>query len=56
VEQQGGRVHKTFKGKLKPSPQQERGLECVLTLCHHVYNAAVGCGVVVYTGLSVRWR
>jgi putative transposase len=35
-------VRKTFKYKLKPSPQQERELERVLALCRHVYNAAVG--------------
>jgi putative transposase len=40
MEQQS--VRKTFKYKLKPTPEQERGLERVLMLCRHVYNAAVG--------------
>jgi putative transposase len=35
-------IRKTFKYKLKPSPEQERELERALTLCRHVYNAAVG--------------
>jgi putative transposase len=35
-------VHKTFRYKLKPSPEQERELERVLMLCRHIYNAAVG--------------
>src|SRR5215467_8476529 len=34
-------VHKTFKFKLKPTPQQERVLEGTLRLCRHVYNAAI---------------
>jgi hypothetical protein len=38
MEQQ--RIRKTFKYKLKPAPEQERGLERVLMLCCHVYNAA----------------
>jgi putative transposase len=40
MEQQG--LRKTFKYKLKPTPEQERLLERTLTLCRHVYNAAVG--------------
>jgi putative transposase len=35
-------IRKTFKYKLKPTPQQERELERVLALCRHIYNAAVG--------------
>jgi putative transposase len=35
-------VHKTYKYKLKPTPEQERMLERTLILCRHVYNAAVG--------------
>src|SRR5690242_13171325 len=34
-------VHKTYKYKLKPTPEQERELERVLMLCRHVYNAAI---------------
>jgi putative transposase len=49
------RVYKTYKYKLKPTPQQERDLERILMLCRSVYNAAVGerreawqrCGVSV---------
>jgi putative transposase len=39
-EQQG--VRKTYKYKLKPTPHRERLLERALTLCRHLYNAAVG--------------
>ena len=35
-------VRKTFKYKLKPTPEQERVLERTLMLCRHVYNAAIG--------------
>ena len=35
-------VRKTYKYKLKPTPEQERTLERTLMLCRHVYNAAVG--------------
>src|SRR6476646_4807554 len=53
MEQQA--VRKTFKFKLKPTPEQERVLDRTLMLCRHVYNAAVGerreawqkCGVSV---------
>jgi len=53
MEQHG--LRKTFKYKLKPTPEQERLLERTLMLCRHVYNAAVGerreawrmCGVSV---------
>ncbi|HEY7021227.1 MAG TPA: transposase, partial [Ktedonobacterales bacterium] len=42
MEQQGGSIHKTFKYKLKPTPEQERALDRTVMLCRHVYNAAVG--------------
>jgi putative transposase len=53
MEQQS--VRKTFKYKLNPTPEQERLLQRALTLCRHVYNAAIGerreawrlCGVSV---------
>jgi len=32
---------KTFKYKLNPTPEQERGLERVLVLCRHLYNVAL---------------
>src|SRR5262245_60959569 len=35
-------VRKTYKYKLKPTPEQERVLGRALMLCHHVYNAAIG--------------
>jgi putative transposase len=41
MEQQCSSVRKTYKYKLKPSPQQEEELERVLMLCRHVYKAAV---------------
>jgi putative transposase len=34
-------VRKTFKYKLKPTPDQERVLDRTLMLCRHVYNAAI---------------
>jgi Helix-turn-helix domain len=33
-------VRKTFKYKLKPTPQQEWELERVLLLCRHLHNTA----------------
>jgi putative transposase len=42
MEQQDSSVRKTYKYKLKPSPQQEQELERVLLLCRHIYNAAIG--------------
>ena len=35
-------VRKTFKYRLKPTPEQEPLLERTVMLCRHVYNAAVG--------------
>jgi putative transposase len=35
-------VRKTYKYKLKPTPEQERVLGRTLMLCRHVYNAAIG--------------
>ena len=40
MEQQG--IRKTFKYKLKPTPDQKCMLEHTLMLCRHAYNAAVG--------------
>ena len=48
-------MRKTFKFKVKPTPEQERMLDRTLMLCRHVYNAAEGerreawqkCGVSV---------
>jgi putative transposase len=34
-------VRKTFKFKLKPTPEQELALDRTLMLCRHVYNAAI---------------
>jgi putative transposase len=34
-------IRKTFKYKLRPTPQQERELERVLLLCRHLYNTAL---------------
>ena len=39
MEQQS--IRKTYKYKLKPTPEQERTLERTLMLCRHVYNAAI---------------
>jgi len=35
-------LRKTFKYKLKPTPEQERLLDRTLMFCRHVYNAAIG--------------
>jgi transposase len=35
------RVRKTFKYKLKPTPEQERELERVLWQCRRLYNTAL---------------
>ena len=35
-------VRKTYKYKLKPTAEQVRALERTLTLCRHIYNAAIG--------------
>jgi putative transposase len=35
-------IRKTYKYKLKPTPDQERVLERTLMLCRHVHNAAIG--------------
>jgi putative transposase len=35
-------MRKTYKYKLKPTPEQERLLDRTLMLCRHVYNAAIG--------------
>ena len=35
-------VRKMYKYKLNPTLEQQRLIERVLTLCRHVYNAAVG--------------
>ncbi len=40
MEQQS--IRKTFKYKLKPTPEQERLLERTVMLCRHIYNAAIG--------------
>jgi putative transposase len=34
-------VHKTFKYKLMPTPEQERAMECVLWRCRELYNAGL---------------
>ncbi|HEV8191837.1 MAG TPA: transposase [Ktedonobacterales bacterium] len=36
------RIHKTYKYKLKPTPEQACMLERTVLLCRYVYNAAVG--------------
>src|SRR5262245_40135348 len=41
-------VHKTYKYKLNPSPQQERELGRVLRLCRSLYNTALEQRIVAY--------
>ena len=35
-------LRKSYKYKLKPTPEQARILDRTLMLCCHVYNAAIG--------------
>jgi putative transposase len=55
MEQQS--IHRSFKFKLKPTPEQERVLERTLMLCRHVYNAAIGERHEAYRmrGISVTY-
>src|SRR6476469_4181075 len=39
MEQQ--RIHKTYKYRLMPTPEQERGLEDILWRCRELYNAGL---------------
>src|SRR5215813_8020529 len=39
--QMSGTIRKRFKYKLKPRPEQERALACVVRRCHERYNAAL---------------
>ncbi len=39
---EGQTTRKSYKYKLKPTPEQARQLERTLMLCRHVYNAAIG--------------
>jgi hypothetical protein len=32
-------IRKTFKYKLKPTPAQERAMDCVVRRCRELYNA-----------------
>jgi hypothetical protein len=42
MEQQGARtLHKTFKYKLLPTPEQAQALESVVWRCRELYNAGV---------------
>ena len=38
----GQTARKTYKFKLKPTPEQAQSLDRMLMLCRHVYNAAIG--------------
>ena len=57
VEQQSGSIRKTYKYKLKPTPEQERMLDRTLMLCRHIYNAALGERREAYRmrGVSVNY-
>ncbi len=50
-------IHKTYKYKLKPTPEQERMLDRTLMLCRHIYNAALGERREAYRmrGVSVNY-
>src|SRR5690348_1033338 len=55
MEQQS--MRKTYKYKLKPTPEQERVLGRALMLCRHIYNAAVGerCEAWQECGVSISY-
>jgi putative transposase len=46
-------LRKTFKYKLKPTPEQERELGRVLGLCRHLYNTALEQRIVAYRRCGV---
>src|SRR6185437_11997233 len=46
-------VRKTYKYKLKPTPQQERELGRVLGLCRWLYNTALEQRIVAYRRAGV---
>jgi putative transposase len=50
-------MRKTYKYKLKPTPEQERVLGRALMLCRHIYNAAVGerCEAWQKCGVSISY-
>ena len=50
-------LHKTYKYKLKPTPQQKRELGRTLMLCRHVFHGAVRERREAWRkfGLSVRY-
>jgi putative transposase len=46
-------VHKTFKYKLKPTPEQERELERALMLCRRLYHVALEQRETAYERCSI---
>jgi putative transposase len=41
MDEQAVHIHKTYKYKLKPTPEQERAMEFVVRRCRELYNAAL---------------
>ena len=41
-------VRKTFKEKLRPTPEQERALDAVVWRCRDLYNAALEQRIITY--------
>ena len=41
-------VRKTFKEKLRPTPEQERALDAVLWRCRDLYNTALEQRITAY--------
>src|SRR5215831_12311914 len=46
-------VRKTFKEKLRPTPEQERALDVVVWRCRDLYNAALEQRIIAYQQLRV---
>jgi putative transposase len=46
-------VRKTYKEKLRPTPQQERRLEAVLWRCRTLYNVALEHRITAWTRCHV---
>jgi Helix-turn-helix domain len=49
-------VRKTYKEKLRPTPAQERALECVLWRCRTLYNVALEHRITAWTRCPSRLR
>ena len=46
-------MHKTFKEKLRPKPEQERALDVVVWCCRTLYNAALEQRKTAWSALAL---